>query len=360
MTAADPPLHFHVLASLRVDCLGGIAYGHRLPSEPDLAKRYGVSRTTIRKAIAALTEEGVLEARHGAGTFIRPGAGRSRTIGLIIADGVAQHPDDPYAQQLVNTLMLTLARHGWTLRLASNAEDMRQSLACEHGAIVSACVAAFFGTTDDLLHPLSTMPVPLVLLDSELHPDFSCIVADNIPGMHAAIDRLYGLGHRDIVHLAGPAWALSGRERSEGFIAAMQSHGLPMRDGDIRCGSFDVASGYAIMAGWWMEGRRPTAVVCGNDQMALGAMHWLADQGIRPGHDVSIIGCDNIAFAALARPGLATIALDFAAHAQSVLDAVIDVHRPCIRRTPMRLIERDSLQPARGEGTGVDHGHAPI
>jgi LacI family transcriptional regulator len=346
MPNQDPPLYFHVLASLRVDCLGGVAYGHRLPSEPDLAKRYAVSRTTIRRAIAALIEEGVLEVRHGAGTFIRPGAGRSRTIGLIVAEGVAQHPDDPYAQQLINNLMMTMARHGWTLRLARSAEDMRTSLASAHGAIVSACVAAFFGATDDELHPLASMPVPLVLLDSELHPDFACIMADNAPGMRQAVERAIQLGHRDIVHLAGPDWALTARERIAGFRDAMADSGLAVRDGDIRPGAYNVDSGYAVMAGWWAAGRRPTAVLCGNDLMALGAMHWLSDHGLRPGIDVSIVGCDNISFAGLARPALATLALDFAAHAQAVLDAVLDVHRPCVRRTPMRLIERASLGPA--------------
>jgi DNA-binding LacI/PurR family transcriptional regulator len=345
MSAQDPPLYFHVLASLRVDCLGGVAYGHRLPSEPDLAKRYGVSRTTIRRAIATLIEEGVLEVRHGAGTFIRPGAGRSRTIGLIVAEGVAQHPDDPYAQQLINNLMMILAQHGWTLRLARSAEDMRSSLACEHGAIVSACVAAFFGATDDLLHPLAVLPVPLVLLDSELHPDFACIMADNAPGMRQAVQRVIELGHREIVHLAGPDWALTGRERSAGFREAMATAGLTLRDGDITPGAYNVDSGYATMAGWWAAGRRPTAVLCGNDLMALGAMHWLFDHGLRPGIDVSIVGCDNIAFAGLSRPALATIALDFVAHAQAVLDAVLDVHRPCVRRTAMHLIERASLGP---------------
>lgn len=350
MAVPEPPLHFHVLASLRVDCLGGVAYGHRLPSEPELARRYGVSRTTIRRAIAALIEEGVLDARHGAGTFIRPGSGRTRTIGLLFAESVACDPSDPYAQQLTNYLMRVFAQNGWTLRLAQSVEDMRQRLAAERGSIVSACVGALFSTTFEDFDLLAGLPVPLVLLDSELHAGVPCVVADNALGMRLAVHRVLELGHRDIVHLAGPEYALSGRERLAGFRAVMAEAGREVRDADIRCGTFDFASGYTAMGRWWAEGRRPTAVICGNDLMALGAMHWLADHGLRPGFDVSLVGCDNLLFAALARPGLATVAFDFAAHAQAVLGAVLDVHRPIVHRTPMRLIERPSLGPAPGAG----------
>lgn len=344
MPASDTPRHLAVLAGLRMDCLSGAAYAGRLPSEPELARRHGVSRATIRRAIAALIAEGVLEARHGAGTFIRPGSDRARTIGLLVSETVAKNPDDPYAQQLVNHLVLTLAANGWSLRLARSAEEMRQGLAVERGAVVSACVAAFYGDAD--LAPLRGMPVPLVLLDSELHPGLPCVLADNAAGVRQAVARLVALGHSDIAHIAGGSWALSGCERRDAFIAAMADAGLPLHEDRIRPGSFDIASGHAGMAALAAAGRLPTAVLCGNDLMAVGAMRWLAEHGHAIGRDVSVVGCDDIAIAGLMSPALATIALDFAAHAQAVLDAVVDVHRPEVRRTRMRLVERASLGPA--------------
>lgn len=346
MARPETPRHHAVLAALRVDCLGGSAFADgRLPSEPELARRHGVSRATIRRAIAALVAEGVLEARHGAGTFIRPGADRARTIGLLIAASVAKNPDDPYAQQLVNHLVLTLAARGWSLRLAGSADEMRQGLARESGAVVSACVAAFFGEAE--LQPLRGMPVPLVLLDSELVPGLPGVLADNAGGMRAAVARAVELGHRDLGHLAGGAWAAAGRERRQAFCDGLAAAGLPLRPGRIRDGAFDIASGHAGMAALAADGAPPTAVLCANDLMALGAMRWLVEHGLTPGREVSIIGCDDIAVAGLLRPALASIALDFAAHAQAVLEAVIDVHRPTLRRTPMRLVERASLGPPR-------------
>lgn len=341
-TAIHHPRYQAVLATLRVDCLSG-AYVHRLPSEPDLAKAYGVSRTTIRKAIATLVDEGILEPRHGSGTFIRPGSDRRRTIGLLLADSVVANPGDPYAQQLVHHLVLALAEAGWSLRLGRSIAEMGEVLAAEHETVASACVAAFFAA--DHVNDLDDLPLPVVLLDSEPVPGRHGIASDNRMGMEAAVAAAVGLGHRRIGHVHGLDYTLSARERLDTFRTAMADAGLPVEAGAIKRGFFDPGSGYAAMAAWAAAGDLPTAVICANDLMAIGAMHWLADQGLKPGREVSIVGFDDLACAALMRPALATIALDFRAHTRAVLAAVMDIHHPTVRRTPMHLVPRASLGP---------------
>lgn len=338
------PRYLRVLAALRADAVGG-AFGHQLPAEPELAGRYGVSRTTLRRAIAVLIDEGVLEARQGAGTFVRSAPGRTRTVGLLVSPGMLAIGDDAYFQQLLDHLLRVFARHGWTLRLAASTEDMSLRLAAGRGANVAACVAAFFGRGDQGVGLLASLPVPLVLVDSEPLADAPAILADNAEGMRQAVGRLVGLGHRRIVHLCGPDWSPSGRERETGWRAGMAAGGLVPGDGDVVPGHFDPTCAYHAMTAWWHRHEPPTAVVCANDLMALGALHWLVDHGLRPGRDVSVIGCDNLLAASLARPDLATLALDFPAHAEAVYQAVLDLDRPGIRRTPLRLIERASLGP---------------
>lgn len=346
MTIQRLPRYLRVLAALRADATGG-AFTHQLPAEPDLAVRYGVSRTTLRRAISSLIDEGVLEARHGAGTFIRPESGRTRTIGLVVAQGMDATPDDPYFQQLVNSLLRAFARHGWTLRLAQNTEDMCLRLAAGRGSSVAACVAAFYGRGNEESSRLASLPVPLVLVDSEPLPQAPCILADNAEGMQQAVARVVELGHRDIVHLGGPDWSPAGRERAAGFRTGMAAAGLALHEGDIRQGHFGRENGYAGMAAFWASPHRPTAVMCGNDLTALGAMQWLVEHGMRPGVEVSVVGCDNLLAAAMARPDLATLGLDFPGHADAVLRAVLDL-APGVRRTPLRLIERASLGPPSG------------
>lgn len=341
-TSVHHPRYQAVLATLRVDCLSG-AYVHRLPSEPDLAKTYGVSRTTIRKAIATLVDEGILEPRHGSGTFIRPGSDRRRTIGLLLAESVIASPGDPYAQQLVHHLVLALAEAGWSLRLGRSIAEMGEVLAAEHETIASACVAAFFAAGH--VNDLDDLPLPVVLLDSDPAPGRHCIASDNRMGMEGAVAAVVGLGHRRIGHIHGLDYTLSARERLENFRTAMAAAGLPLEANAIKPGYFDPESGYAAMASWSADGDLPTAVICANDLMAIGAMHWLADHGLQAGREVSIIGFDDLACAALMRPPLATMALDFRAHTRAVLEAVMDVHHPTVRRTPMRLVARTSLGP---------------
>lgn len=343
------PRHLQALAALRADIERGDPQ-QRLSTEPELARHYRVSRTTLRRAIATLVDEGLLEVRHGAGTFIRGDAGcAARTVALLIAPGMAAHPDDPYYQQFVHHLLLAFTRHGWTLRLAPGCEAMYQRLTAGRSDAVVACVAAFFGRGAEGIGLLEPIRVPLVLVEGEPLPNAPCIMHDNAGGMRAAVARLAELGHREIVHLAGPDWAPTGRERRQGFIDAMANSGLPLRPDFCQEGGYEIAGGFRSMAAWWAAPVHPTAVVCANDLMAIGVLRWLGAHGLRAGRDLSVIGCDDLIASRLAWPALATIALDFAAHAEAVVQAVIHLDRPGVFRTPLTLIERESLGPAPQE-----------
>lgn len=337
------PRYLRVLAALRADVLGG-GLGQRLPAEMELATRYAVSRMTLRRAISALVEEGLLEPRQGAGTFVRENGGLTRTVALLVAPDLGAHPDDPYHQQLVLSLIYASARRGWTLRIAPSIEDLGARLAAGRGATVAGCVAVAFGS--EFSARLSTIPVPLVVVDGEPVATAPAVLPDNVGGTDRAVARLAELGHREIVHLAGSANKAAGRERLQAFLVAMGKGGLPMREGSVAPGTFLVEDGYAAMARWWSSPVRPTAVVCANDMMAIGAMRWLAERGIAIGRDVSIIGCDGLSVTTLSWPALATQSLDFTRHAEGVFQAIEGGAQAGTIRTPLTLVERASMGPA--------------
>ncbi len=336
------PLYQRVLEQLRADVQGGELHT-RLPSEPELALRYRVSRMTLRRAISALVEDGLLESRHGAGTFVSTNAGPARTVALMINPVIDKAADDPYFQQLVSHLLHACARRGWTVRLASSIESMSSRLSSGRGASVAACIAVAFGTK--AVDRLGTIPIPLVLVDSDPLPDVPLVMPDSAAALKAAVLRLAQLGHRRIVHSAGPAYAMTGRERLSEFRSAMKIAGLPMSERTVITGPFDMQHGYSAMAQWGSQPDRPTAVVCANDLMAFGAIHWLTEHGLVVGKDVSIVGCDGLTACSLVWPQLSTLALDFTAFAEAILQAVLD-KRPGIRRIPLVLIERESMGPA--------------
>jgi len=338
------PRYLRVTSQLRAAVLAG-TFTDRLPPENDLAVKYRISRMTLRRAVAALAEEGLLESRHGAGTFVREGAAQARTVALLVAPDMARNHHDLFHQHLVLSLMYGCSARGWMLRVAPSAADLGARLGAGRGAAVSGCIAIAFGAGDH--HLLNAIPIPIISVDGEPLAGSSAVLPDNHTGVAAAVARLVALGHRRITHLAGSADKLPGRERRDAFVAAMAKARLPLADGAIIQGKFLYEDGYAAMQRWWLSPERPTAVFCANDMMAIGAARWAAEHGVRLGFDVSIIGCDGLTVSSLLWPSLSTLALDFDVHAGNVLDAVADGEQGGIRRTPLKLVERDSTGPPR-------------
>lgn len=130
---------------------------------------------------------------------------------------------------------------------------------------------------------------------------------DDETGGREATEYLLGLGHRTVHHVAIPATrARSGR--SWGWRAAMTAAGI--EPPPVVQASYDPDSGYD--AGQRLA-RDPsvTAVLCGNDELAIGVMRALAEAGRRVPEDVSVVGFDDQPFARMWTPPLTTVAQDF-------------------------------------------------
>lgn len=129
---------------------------------------------------------------------------------------------------------------------------------------------------------------------------------DGESGAALAVDHLVALGHRRIVHLDGGA-AFAAGPRRRGYTAAMERHGLePMV---IASEHTDAAGAAAVrkLLNIFSPTSFPTALVCGNDFNAVGAMAALEEAGLRVPEDVSVVGYDNSSLAALRHVSLTTI-----------------------------------------------------
>ena len=336
--------YLDILASLRADTLGGVHH-QRLPPEVDLARHYGVSRMTLRRAISALIDEGILESRQGSGTYVRDEAQQARIVDVVIADSLSEHPEGPFQQQLMLYLINTASQRGWTLRLNPHLADLQARLSAGRSSPYSACIAVAFASHHR--EALSALPVAVVSVDGEPTDRGPTILPDNHRGIGVAVSRLHQLGHRRIAHLAGPQSQSAGRERLAGFCAAMTTLGLEIGADTVCPGGFNVKDGHRAMDTWWRQPVHPTAVVCANDMMAIGAAHWLAERGMSAGREVSLIGFDGLPLTTVCWPPLATLALDFTVHVQAVMEAVQHPEQATIRRTPVTLVERASLGPCR-------------
>lgn len=301
----------------------------------DVARLAGVSHQTVSRVLNDLpnvrpatrlrVEDAIKQLRYRPSTAARSlVTRRSRTIGLITTGS----PDyGPSSTLLGFTEAAREARYLVSISsmLQTDAASMRsavdQLLAQNVEAIV--LIAAHRGALEAIRG--IELGVPLVAVESSGRLGFHSVSIDQYQGAVVATTHLIELGHRSILHLAGPEDSMDATERVRGWRAALSAHGLVAREPAV--GDWSPGSGYrlgqALAAEYAVEGF--TALFAANDQMALGAMHALSRHGIRVPNDVSVVGFDDIPEAEHFTPPLTTIRQDFAELGRTVMSTLLEL-----------------------------------
>ncbi|MFN8163662.1 MAG: LacI family DNA-binding transcriptional regulator [Solirubrobacterales bacterium] len=207
------------------------------------------------------------------------------------------------------------------------------------------------GTLPTLILELSRSGA-VVLVDEQL-PGFElpAVVSDNRRGAREVAQHVLGHGHQRIAVIGGPAPLWSAEQRLAGYREALAAarHNpdeIPLLTGDYRQESgFELA--LRALAGDPAE--RPTALICANDLMAIGALEYCKSAGIRVPEDVSIVGFDDVPVSALVTPRLTTTrqpAHDLGAAAAILLfDLIDEIDSEPVAPFPTTLMERESVGP---------------
>ncbi len=172
---------------------------------------------------------------------------------------------------------------------------------------------------------------------------------DSTPaGLFVVLRHLADLGHRDVVHIAGPPDWVGARNRIREYEAAVAQLGLRSRG--VIHGDWSARSGYEAIASL-PDDLPATAFVAANDQTALGVILALNERGHRVPDDVSVTGVDDTPEAAYFSPPLTTLRLDFAAQGreavQQLLARIDGVAPPALPPRRSELIVRRSTGPVR-------------
>jgi LacI family transcriptional regulator len=180
----------------------------------------------------------------------------------------------------------------------------------------------------DESHPAITALVdsdtPGVAIDLPLRRNRTTYVtSDNRTGAAAAVSHLFQLGHRAIATITGPLSLMPATERLAGYRTEMARLGLPVRQDHVVHGDFFLASGYDCAARLLALPEPPTAIFAAGDEMAIGALHAIADAGLRVPRDVAVVGFDDIEAASLVRPTLTTVAQDRVALGAGAVQALL-------------------------------------
>jgi LacI family transcriptional regulator len=357
----------------------------RTPTVYDVADRASVSIATVSRvlrtpdAVREATRERVLTAVRDLG-YVPSGNARAlagrRTgvIGLCFpghdglegdrvpprTDGGVRVVDDRrhgapaggsnlYFDEVLRGAEVEAWRRGFALMVAAGRGPSREVIVNDiAGRVDGLAVVARTVSTDLLTHVARRIPV-VVLADSTHADGFDHVSVDNAAGMHALVSHVVGtLGVRDLVFVAGPADSPDDAERQSGLRSALAAHGLA--DVPQLAGEFRRDTAYAAVAGL-LATRTPRALVCANDQSALGALDAVREKGLRVPEDVYVTGFDGIDVARFTEPPLTTVAQPMAELGRVAVQAVVDrLEAPAApllaTRLGVEVLLRESCPPA--------------
>jgi LacI family transcriptional regulator len=199
--------------------------------------------------------------------------------------------------------------------------------------------------------------IPMVFVAPDEHfsagPVFGTL---NREATFALAQHLVKLGHRRIGFLGGPRDSVDTRDRLRGLRAGLADRGLTIDRANVwYADSYAPSSGIAFAERWLAPRgtRAPTAIACGNDDIAIGFLRTILQRGVRVPDDISVTGFDGVPEGALYWPGLTTV--DQPSHemgktACQTLLRVIEGQEPAeARRTdlPAHVVVRESTGPVR-------------
>ncbi|QJT81592.1 LacI family DNA-binding transcriptional regulator [Kosakonia sp. MUSA4] len=213
--------------------------------------------------------------------------------------------------------------------------------------------------------PLETEEAQRIASDND---DIVCLFLDVDPyssvfnvsfnpadGTRASVKHLYELGHREIALLAGPESSVSANLRLKSWIDTLSSYGL--KPVTVFHGNWDAQSGYAGALQMLRETPNFTAVLVGNDQMALGVLSAFHQHQIAIPGEKSVVGYDGTYESSFFYPSLTTVSLDLDLQGKEAVRRLLDSgHDDAARSSsvlPAKLIVRHSTGALQEQGTNL-------
>jgi len=198
--------------------------------------------------------------------------------------------------------------------------------------------------------PSALLKLPCVLLNCHSADKVTpCVVPAEVVGAFRATQYLLGKGHRRIGFINGEPWMEASVDRLKGYRQALATADIAFDAKLLRSGDWLPLQGYQLALDLMRLHDAPTAIFCGNDLMAMGALEAAAKLGLRVPEDLSIMGYDDQELARYTHPPLSTLVLPNYEMGRRAAELVIDMACNKESRTPKTakiegpLIERDSV-----------------
>ena len=214
---------------------------------------------------------------------------------------------------------------------------------------IDGVIMSCFPRVEHIIHEVNRH-LPVVVIDnSSSDKTIPSIIIDNFNAIRNAVNYLCVLGHKRIGFMTGLEDSDVGKNRHAGYEQGLAANGLKLDERLVYKGNFSFKAGVAGADYFLALKTPPTAIICANDSMAIGAIRKITRLGLSVPDDISIVGFDDIAVASQIVPSLTTLAApidQMAELAVNILINLINGEKPHNTHValPARLIARETCR----------------
>ena len=338
---------------------GDHAPGAQFSSEHELARLYGLSRVTVRRATELLVTEGVLERRPGKGLYVRDKGSPATTMVKVIVGNLAWEP----SVRVARGVQQVAKKHGIEVQVSdahgSQEENVDQLLNLPgNGADGAVLMALHTSAFNEAVVRIKSTGFPLVVVDDRLREvDVVSVAADNYQGGYLAGRHLMTLGHSHMAFI-GDCSASTVHDRLDGFRDALAEGGIALPrtcvldiTPDDRFASWDESVSHKAKALLERE-KRPSAIFCSCDAVARACYRACSALGLPVPSEVSLVGFDDDPLAEWLTPALTTVRQPFTEMGQKAMELLLkqltkNVVEPENLLLPVQWVPRSSTAPKR-------------
>lgn len=277
---------------------------------------------------------------------------RTFTIGVVVEQELGNVSHNIYFGTVLDGILQQATDNNYQVKLIRvRPDNPDQAIGhIEDGSVEGVILVALLAGSPVIDHMVHSR-VPAVVAGS-IPPGVKlpCVDVEDTSATYRAVKWLISLGHRRIGIITGDLKQWSARRREQGYLMALREAGIEPEpawrfEGNYRLKSGEEGARYLLSVY-----PRPTAIVCGNDNMAFGALRALQERGIRVPEEMSIIGFDDLEAASLTTPPLTTIRqpmFDIGIRAAEMLLRLIETNKrfePNLM-LPAELVIRETVAP---------------